>query len=123
MHPSALNFGKLFFETYCGALRGAIVHDIGAQNVNGSLHDVCSPHLGYVGVDFVEGRGVDIVLEDPYHLPFDDDSLDIIVSSSCFEHSQFFWLIFLEMLRVLKPGGLLYINVPSNGSFHRYPVI
>ena len=122
MHPSALNFGKLFFETYCGGLQGAIVHDIGAQNVNGSLQDVCPPHLGYVGVDFVEGRGVDIVLDDPYRLPFDDCSLDIIVSSSCFEHSQFFWLIFLEMLRVLKPGGLLYINVPSNGSFHRYPV-
>jgi SAM-dependent methyltransferase len=26
------------------------------------------------------------------------------------------------MLRVLKPHGLLYINVPSNGDFHRYPV-
>jgi hypothetical protein len=31
-------------------------------------------------------------------------------------------LSFLELLRVLKPEGLLYINVPSNGSFHRYPV-
>lgn len=122
MHPSALNLGKLFFETYCGELQGAVVHDIGAQNVNGSLHDVCPPQLGYVGIDFVEGRGVDIVLDDPYRLPFDDNSLDIIVSSSCFEHSQFFWVIFLEMLRVLKPGGLLYINVPSNGSFHQYPV-
>jgi SAM-dependent methyltransferase len=33
-----------------------------------------------------------------------------------------FWLLFLEMLRIIKPGGLLYLNVPSNGSFHRYPV-
>ncbi|MDM0090033.1 MULTISPECIES: glycosyltransferase [unclassified Variovorax] len=122
MHTSALDFGKLFFETYCSELQGATVHDIGAQNVNGSLSDVLPPHLAYVGVDFVEGRGVDIVLEDPYRLPFADDSLDVIVCSSCFEHSQFFWLAFLEMLRVLKPEGLLYLNVPSNGSFHRYPV-
>lgn len=122
MHTSALDFGKLFFETYCVELQGATVHDIGAQNVNGSLSDVLPPHLSYVGVDFVAGRGVDIVLEDPYRLPFADGSLDVIVCSSCFEHSQFFWLAFLEMLRVLKPEGLLYLNVPSNGSFHRYPV-
>ncbi len=122
MHISALNFGKLFFETYCGAMEGAIVHDIGAQDVNGSLRDVCPPNLGYVGVDFVEGRGVSIVLDDPYRLPFADNSLDVIVCSSVFEHSQFFWLAFLEMMRVLKPEGLLYLNVPSNGSFHRYPV-
>jgi hypothetical protein len=25
-------------------------------------------------------------------------------------------------MRVLKPAGLFYLNVPSNGNFHRYPV-
>jgi hypothetical protein len=25
-------------------------------------------------------------------------------------------------MRVLKPEGLFYLNVPSNGAFHRYPV-
>jgi hypothetical protein len=25
-------------------------------------------------------------------------------------------------MRVLKPTGLLYINAPSNGAYHRYPV-
>ena len=29
---------------------------------------------------------------------------------------------FNEALRVLKPTGLLYINAPSNGAYHRYPV-
>ena len=33
-----------------------------------------------------------------------------------------FWLSFNECLRVLKPDGLLFMNVPSNGAFHRYPV-
>ena len=28
----------------------------------------------------------------------------------------------LEMMRVLGPHGVLYLNVPSNGAFHRYPV-
>lgn len=122
MHPSALKYGQLFFEKYCGNLQGALVCDIGAQNVNGSLKDVMPEHLRYLGVDFVEGDGVDVILDDPYKLPFEDEKFDAIVCSSCFEHSEFFWLVYLELLRVLKPHGLLYLNVPSNGSFHRYPV-
>lgn len=74
-----------------------------------------------MGLDFVEGNGVDIVLRDPYSFPIDSESADAVVSSSCFEHSQFFWLTFLEAMRILKPNGVLYINVPSNGPYHRYP--
>lgn len=33
-----------------------------------------------------------------------------------------FWLLFLEILRILKPKGLFYLNAPSNGAFHRFPV-
>ena len=76
----------------------------------------------YIGVDFSEGKGVDIVLSDPYELPFEDSSVDVIVSSSCYEHSEFFWLSFNEALRFLKPAGLLYINAPSDGFHHRHPV-
>jgi hypothetical protein len=33
-----------------------------------------------------------------------------------------FWVLFTEILRILKPDGLLYLNAPSNGWVHRYPV-
>ncbi len=121
MHTSALRFGKLFFDTYVSQ-DDSIILDIGSQDVNGSLRTVAPLKNQYIGLDFVAGKGVDIILTDPYILPFEDDSLDIIVSSSCFEHSEFFWILFNEILRVLRPGGLLYINAPSNGVFHRYPV-
>lgn len=122
MHPSALTNGKLFFDTYTPSLKAGTVVDIGAQNVNGSLSDVMPSQLNYVGVDFVKAKGVDVVLDDPYTLPFENESVDIVVSSSCLEHSEMFWLMFLEILRVLRPSGLFYMNVPSNGDFHRYPV-
>ncbi len=122
MHPSAMHHGKLFFQTYAKQGDSISVVDVGAQNVNGSLRQACPAHCKYIGVDFVDGEGVDVVLDDPYQLPFRDESVDIVVSSSCLEHSEMFWLLFLEMLRVLKPNGLLYLNVPTNGSFHRYPV-
>ena len=31
-------------------------------------------------------------------------------------------MLFSELVRVTKPGGLIYINAPSNGPVHRYPV-
>lgn len=120
MHKSALDHGSRFFKTYA---TGAVsIVDIGAPNVNGSLRTVAPPSAKYVGVDFTPGKGVDVVIDDPYQLPFEDGTFDIAVSSSCYEHSEFFWLSFLENLRILKPTGLLYLNVPSNGMFHRHPV-
>lgn len=68
------------------------------------------------------GPGVDVVLTEPQIFPFESNKFDAVVSSSCFEHDQLFWLTFLEMARVAKPGGFLYINAPSNGSYHAYPV-
>jgi SAM-dependent methyltransferase len=122
MHDTAMRNGKRFFDTYLPYLDLPTVVDIGAQNVNGSLREVCPATATYIGVDFVKGAGVDVVLDDPYKLPFEDGSIDAVVSSSCFEHSEFFWVLFLEILRVLKPAGLFYLNAPSNGQFHRYPV-
>ena len=122
MHDTAMMYGKHFFSTYLKDSTGLKIVDIGSQDINGSLRSVAPMNNDYIGVDFVEGKGVDEILSDPYALPFEDSSIDVIVSSSCYEHSEFFWLSFNEALRVLKPTGLLYINVPSNGAYHRYPV-
>ena len=122
MHLSALENADRFFKTYAHGLSDGTVVDIGAQNFNGSIADVCPKRFKYVGVDFVSGNGVDIVLDDPYKLPFGDATVDMVVANSTFEHSEMFWLMFLEILRVLKPSGLFYLNAPSNGPFHRYPV-
>jgi SAM-dependent methyltransferase len=114
-------FGKHFFDVYKSETFKRVL-DIGSANVNGSLRNVCPPHLDYLGVDLQDGGGVDLVLDDPYQYPFPNDFFDMIVSTSCFEHDSMFWLTFLEALRVLAPGGLLYINAPSNGLYHAHPV-
>ncbi|MDE2357166.1 MAG: methyltransferase domain-containing protein [Alphaproteobacteria bacterium] len=126
MHPTALQNCKAFFDSYAAEAtqiceRPAIV-EIGSQDINGSLRSVTPPGFTYVGVDFVPGKGVDVLLSDPYALPFETNSADIVLASSVFEHSEMFWLLFLEIMRILKTTGLFYLNVPSNGVFHRYPV-
>ena len=117
--------GEYFFSTYSKFFtdsKKVTVVDIGAQDVNGSLRETCPLTFKYIGVDFQNGKGVDIVLKDPYKLPFEDQSIDIVVSSSCFEHSEMFWLSFLEIMRILKPAGLFYLNAPSDGGVHKFPV-
>lgn len=122
MHPSAHRHASLFFQTYLPLGQGLTVLDIGAQDVNGSLRPLAPAGCSYIGIDFQAGPGVDLVLQDPYRLPLPNASADAVVSSSCFEHIEMFWLMFNEVLRVLQPGGLFYLNAPSNGDYHRYPV-
>jgi len=125
MHPTAMNNCKSFFDAYSEFFtndKTTKVVEIGSQNVNGSLRSVAPSGYEYVGVDFQSANGVDIVLDDPYSLPFESNSIDIVLSSSCFEHSEMFWLVFLEVMRILKPTGIFYLNAPSAGDFHRYPV-
>lgn len=120
MHFSAEIIGKHFFELYAKQNEQVIV-EIGSQSVNGGLRNHAPPACQYIGLDFVVGDGVDIILDDPYSFPLDNNVADIIVSSSVFEHAEHFWLTFLEGMRILKDGGFFYINAPSNGYFHRYP--
>lgn len=122
MHDTALRTGALFFARYLPKSGQVRVLDVGGLDVNGSLRPAARPEWSYTAVDMVAGNGVDIVLEDPYKLPFDDGTFDAVVSTSCFEHDALFWLSFLEMLRVTRPGGYLYVNAPSNGLVHRYPI-
>ena len=126
MHPTALHNVERFCATYLRPdHRGYFVVEIGSQNVQSvtrTLRNVLPPNAEYVGVDMVAGNNVDVVLADPYRLPFETGSVDVCVASSMLEHCEMFWLLFLEVLRVLSPSGLFYLNVPSNGDFHRFPV-
>jgi SAM-dependent methyltransferase len=121
VHRTAISNAKLFFDTYVQPLGPVIVVEIGSQNINGSIKSEF-PGVTYIGVDFAAGKDVDVVIEDPYHLPFPDNHAEVVVTSSCFEHSEFFWLTFMECVRILKPGGVLYLNAPANGPVHGYPV-
>src|ERR1700741_625437 len=101
MHDTAYQIGRLFFEVYFKG-RTPSVLDVGSRDFNGSLRACVPPAAKYIGVDLQPGPGVYLVLKDPHRLPFEPNTFDTIVSSSCFEHDQMFWLTFLEMARVSK---------------------
>lgn len=120
MHHSAMMAGKLFFETYWMDGFRTIL-DVGSLNVNGTLRTVAPPDAEFIGVDLAPGAGVDMVLDDPYVYPFGDDTMDCVISTSCYEHDRMFWLSFAEACRVVSPGGFIYINAPSTGPYHAWP--
>ncbi|MDE2561116.1 MAG: class I SAM-dependent methyltransferase [Sphingomonadales bacterium] len=73
-------------------------------------------------MDLEAGPGVDVVLEDVYHLPFADGSVDVVLTGQMLEHCAHFWKVFNGIARVLKPEGLAIVIAPSSGPVHRYPV-
>ncbi|MDX8482942.1 methyltransferase type 11 [Mesorhizobium sp. VK24D] len=119
MHDTAREIARRFFAMYVHD-RSVIV-EIGARDVNGALREVCPGCGAYIGVDVEPGSGVDVVVRAEEPLPVAAESADVVVASSVFEHDAFFWLTFLEMARIAKLGAVIYVNAPSNGTYHRYP--
>ncbi len=127
MHPSSHENMQRCYDRYLAGLPpGAAprrVVEIGAGEFNGSYRDIFPPdRYAYTGCDRAAGPGVDIVLDDPYRLPFGDGEADIVLSGQMLEHCELFWLAFAEMLRILKPDGYLFLIAPSAGPIHNYPV-
>lgn len=121
MHYTSLKSGQAFSESY-GKIPNSLVVDVGGRNVNGSLRSFFETKgMNFVCIDIKADESVDIVIPPGEKLPFEDGSVDLIVSTSCFEHDPCFWLTFREMTRVVKPSGYIYINAPTSGPYHTYP--
>lgn len=71
-----------------------------------------------IGIDVEQRHNVDIVMTKPYRVPLKSNSVDVVVSGQTFEHIPFFWASMLEIGRVLKPGGVFIMTVPSRGHPH-----
>ena len=54
-------------------------------------------------------------------LPFKDNSVDMVVSSSAIEHFKSMRNAYGEFERVVKPGGIIFISAPFIYPFHAEP--
>jgi hypothetical protein len=98
MHPSALksvqNFKKLYLDPIQTDEQIHIV-ELGSLSVNSNVKEFFDKKFKYTGLDIEKGPNVDLVLDDPYKLPFENNSIDVVISISTFEHTDFFWLSYL----------------------------
>lgn len=122
MHPSQYKHMEKIIGRYLPQGKKLEVLDFGSAASPGQGQTHRSLFGGYehtyVGVDVRENEFVDRVMPKPYTIPFRADSFDAVVSGSVFEHVPFFWASMLEIARVLRPGGVLFITAPSRGHKH-----
>ena len=126
MHSSSIRNLERFFKTYLSRFDNPEILDLGGTKLGDQLtgQDIIkkfSKKFNYKTADIKADPSIDVVLKNPYS--FDEikkNSIDIVISVSVFEHIEFFWLTYLQILRILKPNGLFYLNTPSNGIFHRW---
>ena len=128
MHATSMKNMKICYEKYIlgeflNKKETISILDVGSMNINGSYRPIFkNDKIKYIGVDLTNGKGVDIVLKDQYRYPFPPESVDVVISGQTFEHCEFFWEAFVEMARVLKKEGYIFLIAPSSGFIHRYPV-
>tara|TARA_B100001093_G_scaffold519641_1_gene609609 strand:+ start:1344 stop:2375 length:1032 start_codon:yes stop_codon:yes gene_type:complete len=73
-------------------------------------------------LDIIDSENVDIV-GDAHNLSsyFEPDYFDAIVSSSVFEHLHSPWKVVLEMNKILKKNGLIFISTHQSVGIHDQP--
>lgn len=89
------------------------VLEIGSRNVNGSVRNFFT-NCDYYGIDLDEGPDVDEVRNGAF-FDHDNESYDVVCSTECFEHTENWHMIFLNMHRMTKDKGLVFFTCAGKG--------
>jgi lipopolysaccharide biosynthesis protein/SAM-dependent methyltransferase len=112
-HEQQRDFCKSVKERLPEFFNGRLVVDIGSLDINGS-NQYLFENSGYIGVDLFEGRNVDIACKG-HELAMPDESVDVVISTECFEHDSHYAKTIKNIYRMLKPGGLFLFSCATTG--------
>jgi SAM-dependent methyltransferase len=72
------------------------------------------PNLSYHNLDITDGcEGLPTIICDvTKSIPLIDNSVDFIYSNNALEHVTTPWTVAVELMRILRPGGYIYISAP-----------
>ncbi len=124
--PMSKNIAHSKWENYLSELgnkKGKKVLEIGSRQQSGrpSLRKKFDK-AEYIGFDYYAGQNVDVV-GDAHHLSsyFENEQFDIVFSNSSFEHFAMPWLVSYEMVKLLKMGGIVFVETHFSFSSHERP--
>jgi len=123
MHDNSFNLMKFFVGKYINKNKNINILDVGSLDINGTYKPLFENNSWkYIGLDLIEGKNVDIVSENLYRYPFEDESFDVVVSGNCLEHVKDIFLWVKECGRLLKNNGFLCIISPNSIHYHPEPI-
>ncbi len=111
-HPEQQQFMMSVKKKFPDRFHNCRVLDVGSLDINGNNRYLFN-NYNYIGVDIGPGRNVDVVCRG--HEYKDDSPFDIVISSECFEHDEFWALTIQNCIDVLKPGGLFLFSCATTG--------
>lgn len=105
-----VNGVRQFLPEYFEARR---VLEIGSLNINGSVRQFFQG-CDYLGIDVGEGAGVDRICRgQDFDAPA--ESFDTVITCEMMEHNPDWARTWLNMIRVMKPDGLLVLTCATVG--------
>jgi len=123
-----LNYGRHIVERFFeDCPKSSIVVDLGAgqgDDLISAQKIITTPQLYALEtfppyITHLENRGIKVFQCNLEHdkLPFDDESVDVIIMNQIMEHvKEVFWILH-EVSRVLKVGGKFIVGVPNLAGF------
>lgn len=99
-----------------------VIYDIGSKGARAGYAFGPPPRgAKIVCVDIEPGPGVDLVADAHDMHMVEDGAADFVTTVSVLEHVRYPHKAVKEMHRILRPGGIIYVNVPFIFPFHADP--
>jgi SAM-dependent methyltransferase len=119
MKISHANWPKYLYSEFG---KNKTVIEIGSRNVTGFDHRAGFAGSDYTGLDIHPGKNVDVV-GDAHRLSsyFPENKFDLVFSAATFEHLAMPWVVATEINKVLKPGGVVFIETHFAYGLHSLP--
>ena len=85
----------------------------GSSLIVQSLNNAVGMEFNFGKLRYLRHHGIPLARGSAFALPFKDASFDCVISSQVIEHLAYDEILFSEMRRVLRPGGMLILGTPD----------
>jgi hypothetical protein len=118
MHNEVMKFLKMTKESYPEVFRSKKILECGSMDINGSARDFFDDPDEYVGVDWRDGKGVDVVSLFHEYDEKPDGHFDVAVSMETFEHDPYWKQSLKKMLDKVHLEGSIIISCGGPNRHH-----
>ncbi len=106
--------GSLVLDIGCGAGHGSNILSKKFSEVKGV--DISSEAIEYARENWSQ-QNIEFIVGSALNIPFDKETFDIVTAFEVFEHIEDWRSFLLEVKRVLKKDGVLFISTPNKDMY------